>query len=129
MSLNCIFHAPAWLAKHARRFGLTSPLGFSQAPYELSVSLAQAETLLKPSRDQSPRVKPGSRVVILDEQSNEKVSFVLVPPEQSKPESGKLSFLSLLGSQLLGARLGQRVGVDILGRSLFFRVIKIDIEH
>lgn len=129
MSLNCFFHAPAWLAKHARRFGLTSPLGLARAPYELASSLARAEKLLTPARDDLPSVKPGARVLLVDEQSSEIVSFVLVSPEQSHPENGKLSYLSLLGSQLLGAQIGQRVSVSVLGQAFSFRIVGIDTEH
>ena len=50
-----------------------------------------------------------SRFAVLDPRTGESVCYTLVYPEHEAREQGKLSVLSPMGTELLGARVGERV--------------------
>lgn len=126
LTITQLTHAPAWLLRSARRFGLTNPWGVTRRPHELAQSFATTERILKQMQGNLVKAMPGKKITLFDEQLQEEVTFTLVPPEESDPGNGKLSFLSPLGSRLLGRSAGEKVEVQIFGRRDAFRIIRIE---
>lgn len=126
LSITQLIHAPTWLIRSVRQFGLTNAWGLSRPPHELAQSFAKTERVLSESQDDMVKAMPGKKITLFDEQLLEEVTFTLVPPEESDPGNGKLSFLSPLGSRLLGRSAGDQVEVHIFGRRDAFRIIRID---
>lgn len=73
-------------------------------------------------------VAPGHKVTLLDIQMKESATFTLVHPDESDLKNAKLSFLSPLGSRLIGCTLGDVVEINIFGRKETFHVIGIEHE-
>ncbi|MGB3610049.1 MAG: GreA/GreB family elongation factor [Cellvibrio sp.] len=126
MTITQLTHAPAWLLRSARQFGLTNAWGVTRRPHELAQSFARTEKILNQFKGNLVEAMPGKKITLFDEQLQEEVTFTLVPPEESDPGNGKLSFLSPLGSRLLGRNAGDLVEVQIFGRRDAFRIIRIE---
>lgn len=126
MFITQLIHAPTWLMKSARQFGLTNAWGLSRPPHELAHNFAKTERILGQLQDNLVKAMPGKKITLFDEQLLEEVTFTLVPPEESDPGNGKLSFLSPLGSRLMGRSAGDQVEVQIFGRRDAFRIIRVD---
>lgn len=126
LTITQLTHAPAWLLRSARQFGLTNAWGVTRRPYELAQSFARTEKILNQFKGNLVEAMPGKKITLFDEQLQEEVTFTLVPPEESDPGNGKLSFLSPLGSRLLGRSAGEKVEVQIFGRRDAFRIIRIE---
>ncbi|WP_286872861.1 GreA/GreB family elongation factor [Idiomarina sp. UBA4520] len=75
-------------------------------PIELSLLLERLEFSQQKSSRLLGRVTVGSSVTVRNRNTNEKITVTLVPPELADPESQLISFISPLGSSLLGLRLG-----------------------
>jgi transcription elongation GreA/GreB family factor len=71
------------------------------------------------------RARVGSQVKLLDKESLTSTWLTLAEPNNSRPEFGKISCLSLLGSELLGVVTGQEVSVSVMGRVSKFQVMSI----
>ena len=80
------------------------------APY-----LERFGTELRRSRAVLPSEVPGdvitmnSRFVLADTRHDGPVCYTLVYPEDEAPQKGRVSVLSPMGTELLGARVGERV--------------------
>ena len=86
-------------------------------PIELSLLLERLEFSQQKSSRLLGRVTVGSSVTVRNRNTNEKITVTLVPPELAEPESQLISFISPLGSSLLGLRLGD-VAVTEFGRRI-----------
>lgn len=108
-----------------REYLLTRPWGVLMNPITLSriFELIDREKATKSSLVK--QVKVGSEVKLLDRHTSTVSKIVLADPKDSNPSLGKISYLSLLGSELLGAIPGEKVSVDILGRSCDFQVLGV----
>lgn len=84
-------------------------------PIELSILLERLEFSQQSSSRLLGRITVGSAVTIKNELTKEKVTVTLVPPELAEPENQLISFISPLGSVLLGLKLGD-VAVTEFGR-------------
>src|SRR5690606_18214146 len=96
LSITQLIHAPAWLIRYARQFGLTNAWSLTSPPHELAQSFATTERILAQMIGNLVKAMPGKKITLFDEQLQEEVTFTLVPPEESDPGNGKLSFLSPL---------------------------------
>ncbi|MFT6448066.1 MAG: transcription elongation GreA/GreB family factor [Oleispira sp.] len=67
----------------------------------------------------------GSKIKLLDKQTFTSSRITLTEPDDSDPNSGKVSYLSALGSELLGSVSGQNISVDVFGRIIDFQVLSI----
>jgi len=114
------------LLLHARHFYATQPLAFSIGPLNLSAlfELVKGSSEPNPENDMNI-ITLHSQITLWDLQENQICNLTLVTPPESKPEEGRISFLSLLGSRLMGKNPGDMVSVSFLGTSMHFRVIKI----
>jgi len=96
------------------------------SPLDLAGILSRLEGLIDEPQVDTTKVAVGHKVTLIDHQLQENVSFILVSPEDSEPEQSKLSFLSPLGSALIGLSLGEKVKIPIFGREMSFQVTAIE---
>ncbi len=71
------------------------------------------------------QAKIGSKIKLLDKQTFTSTRITLTEPEDSDPHSGKVSYLSALGIELLGTVSGQNISIDVFGKSLDFQVLNV----
>lgn len=117
--------ARSWFL-HARYFYATQPWALSTEPISLSDSFEKIKTSHEfKTENHMNKVTLHSTVTLWDLQENQICDLTLVTPPESKPEKGRISFLSLLGSRLMGKASGDLVSVSFLGTAMRFRVIKI----
>jgi len=75
------------------------------------------------------RVGLGSRVVVLDVQKDERITYNLVTTEETDASKGKISTTSPIGRGLLGKEVGDIVRVQIPGGSREFEVLEFKTIH
>ncbi len=68
----------------------------------------------------------GTQVTLQDEQTKERVKYVLVGPEEADPQNGKLSIASPLGKSVLGKKPGERFMLNLPRTTVPYKVIKVD---
>jgi len=71
------------------------------------------------------QVQIGSKIKLLDKQTFTSSRITLTEPDESDPYSGKVSYLSALGTELLGTVSGQHISVDVLGKAINFQVLSV----
>src|SRR5690606_26570195 len=125
LSVKRLSHFHEWLHICARQYCLTNSWDMTAKPFELAASMEKLEFLRKKSDGHLTRVLPGRSVRLFDVENNEEVDFKLVTPDESDPENAKISFLSPLGSKLLGCVANDTVEVRIFGRKEVFHVIRV----
>ena len=67
----------------------------------------------------------GSQVTLEDEQTKERVTYLLVGPDEADPQQGKLSIASPLGKSLLGKKQGERFILTLPRASVSYRVVRV----
>lgn len=67
----------------------------------------------------------GTKVMLLDLQSNEEFEYLLVGPDEADPQNGKLSIASPLGKSLLGKKAGETFVLNLPRTIVRYRVIVI----
>jgi len=75
------------------------------------------------------RVGLGSRVVVLDLQKNEEVTFKLVTSEEADAPSGLISTTSPIGRSLLGKEIGDTVKVQSPGGVREMEIVGLTTIH
>lgn len=66
-----------------------------------------------------------SRIKLLDKQTLTYSRITLTGAEDHAPELGRVSYLSSLGSELLGSEYGQYISIDVLGKEIEFQVLSV----
>jgi len=74
----------------------------------------------------SGEVRVGSRVLLEDEQTKERFSYVLVGPDEADPQQGKLSIASPLGKSLLGKKPSEQFTLTLPRAIVRYRVVTVD---
>ncbi len=67
----------------------------------------------------------GAKVTLEDEQTKERVSYLLVGAEEADPVNGKLSIASPLGKTLLGKKQGERFTLTLPKAMVPYKVLKV----
>lgn len=67
----------------------------------------------------------GATVTLLDEQTKERVAYVLVGPEEADPVNGKLSIASPLGKSVLGKKKGDKFLLNLPKATVPYKVVKV----
>ena len=75
------------------------------------------------------RVGLGSRVVLLDVQKDEQITYNLVTSEEADAANGRISTTSPIGRGLLGKEVGDVVKVQIPGGMREFEILKFSTIH
>ncbi len=70
-------------------------------------------------------VKVGSQVTIVEDGADDEEVYTIVGAAEAKPDEGKISHLSPIGSALLGAKKGEKVRVQTPSGQISFKVKKI----
>lgn len=125
MRVNSLIQFQKWLQSCIYHYYLTSSWNLNKTPLDMAIEYARVERLLGVPADNSSLVSPGKAVTLFDVQMNEEVTITLVSPNKSDPINAKISYLSLLGSRLLGCKIGDIVEINIFGRKEIFYVIDI----
>lgn len=112
--------------RHARKFYVTRPWAMNIDPIRLADLFETAENAADHANQETTgAVKLNTQVTLLDLQENQLNDLTLVAPSESQPEQGRISFLSLLGSKLMGKSIGDLITIGFLGSTLRFKVVKI----
>jgi transcription elongation factor GreA len=67
----------------------------------------------------------GTTVTLEDEQTKERVRYLLVGPDEADPPNGKLSLASPLGKALLGKKKGERFTLTLPKALVPYRVVDL----
>lgn len=110
------------VCRRARWFYMTSRWGMNIGPLTLMSLFEKADGAGTPGKV----ISVGSRVKLLDLQEGLVRDFQVVTPQNSLPEEGRISFLSPLGTALMGAKLEDTASMSVFGRVLKFKVIKVE---
>lgn len=68
----------------------------------------------------------GTSVVLEDEQTKERFTYLLVGAEEADPSNGKLSIASPLGKTLLGKKAGDRFTLTLPRTTVPYKVVKVE---
>ncbi|MFB5945865.1 GreA/GreB family elongation factor [Albibacterium profundi] len=77
-------------------------------PMSLAYELSRAE-VVKKDKVPADRVRINSQVTIQDQQSKVKTTVTIVEPAQADMKQQKISFLTPIGSALIGFKIGDEV--------------------
>lgn len=94
----------------------------NQRLFELEKQIKQAIILRSPS-DKS-YIQLGHRVTVETNGLNQ--TYLILGPEETNPTLGIISYKSPLGTALLGRKVGDEVIVDLGGRKVVYKIIKIE---
>lgn len=112
--------------RHAREFYVTRPWAMTIDPIRLTDLFESIDGPADSSSDVDPNeITLNTQVTLWDLQENQVNNLTLVTPSESQPENGRISFLSLLGSKLMGKSKGDQVTIGFLGSTLRFKVVEI----
>jgi len=81
------------------------------------------------SKIPTDRVAYGSRVVLYDLDSEEKVTYKLVTSEESDPENGQISTVSPIGQALMGKQEGDEIKVKTPKGFRNFEIYRLKTIH
>jgi transcription elongation factor GreA len=95
-------------------------------PIKLQDIFSALERLEQRENDDVCRVSLGNKVTLLDTETEEVSSFFVVEPNTSDPKSARISYLSPLGSQLIGRKLDDFIEIRIFFRTDRFRITNIE---
>ena len=70
-------------------------------------------------------VRVGTTVTLEDQQMKERVTYVMVGPEEADPQHGKLSIASPLGKSVLGKKPGDTFLLNLPKATVPYRVLKV----
>ncbi|MDD3375016.1 MAG: transcription elongation factor GreA [Candidatus Omnitrophica bacterium] len=68
----------------------------------------------------------GATVTLIDLDTNEESVYILVSPEESNYEEGKISITSPIGKALLGRKLDDEVEIQVPAGALRYKITKIN---
>lgn len=74
----------------------------------------------------SGEARVGCQVILEDEQTKERFSYLLVGPDEADPQNGKLSIASPLGKSLLGKKKGEKFTLTLPKAVVPYRIVNIE---
>jgi len=92
---------------------------------ELDAKLMQV-TIIDGIETKDGEARVGMKVMLMDGQTKERFSYVLVGPDEADPPNGKLSIASPLGKSLLGKKKGEQFLLTLPKATVPYKVIKIE---
>ncbi|KPD20826.1 GreA/GreB family transcription elongation factor [Idiomarina abyssalis] len=95
-------------------------------PVELSILLNRLEFSESKEALIEKRIRVGASVVLRNVKTMEQVRVRLVPPELADTDNYLVSFISPLGSTLLGLRVGDIATVIVKGISIKWEVLTVN---
>ena len=91
---------------------------------ELEYKLASAD-IIDPEELPKDRVVFGSRVVLENIDTGEDVEYLLVGPDESNVNQGRISITSPLGKALIGKKPGEELTLDAPGGRRSYELVEI----
>ena len=95
---------------------------------ELQDLLSRAQ-VIDPSRLAHERVSFGSTVVLIDQESDEELSYTIVGTQESDPSRGLISIQSPMARALLGKEEGEEVTLQLPAGKKSFDIEEIKYEE
>lgn len=95
-------------------------------PVELSILLNRIEYSESKEALFEKRIRVGSSVTLRNVETKERVRVKLVPPEIAYPDDYLVSFVSPLGSALLGLRVGDIATVEVRNVPVKWEVLTVN---
>jgi transcription elongation factor GreA len=95
---------------------------------ELQDLLSRAQ-VIDPSKLAHERVSFGSTVVLIDQESDEEVSYVIVGTQESDPSKGLISIQSPMARALLGKEEGEEVTLQLPGGKKVYDIEEVKYEE
>ena len=96
----------------------------SQRLSELNAKLTNVR-LIDGLQTKAGEARLSMQVTLEDEQTKERVRYLLVGPDEADPPNGKLSIASPLGKSLLGKKQGERFTLALPKVTVPYRVIAV----
>ena len=96
----------------------------SQRLSELDAKLTNVR-LIDGLQTKAGEARLSMQVTLEDEQTKERVRYLLVGPDEADPPNGKLSIASPLGKSLLGKKQGERFTLALPKVTVPYRVIAV----
>lgn len=78
-----------------------------------------------PSKINIDKISFGTKVILINNETNEKESYTILGPWESSPEKNIISYMAPFGSALLNAKAGEKLNFTINDRNHDFTVKKI----
>jgi len=94
---------------------------------ELEGIISHAE-VIDPASLSGDRVQFGATVMLIDEETNEEVTYQIVGSEESDISKGLLPVTSPLAKALIGKNLGASVEVHTPKGTKFYEVVKVEFK-
>ncbi len=91
---------------------------------ELKTKLALAD-VIDPSKISQKRIAFGATVRVLDLETQEERTFMLVGPEEADAKNGKISISSPVGKALLNKEVGDTVTIKVPAKTLEYEILEI----
>ncbi len=114
------------LSENAEYHAAKEQQGMTEARViELENTLSRAE-IIDISKMQGDRIKFGATVTIVDEDTDEEITYQLVGDFESDAKNGKISISSPVARALMGKEVGDSAEVATPGGGRFFEILKIE---
>ena len=94
---------------------------------ELKTKIALAD-VIDPSKISQDKVAFGAKVTVVDVESDEEKTFMLVGPDEGDAKNGKISVSSPVGRALLNKTIGDVVMIKVPARTLEYEILEITFE-
>lgn len=94
---------------------------------ELKGKLSQAE-IIDPSRMNHGHVTFGASVTLMDLETDEEITYMLVGPEEADVKIGRISTSSPVGRALIGKEEGDEVRIQAPGRTVEYEILDITFK-
>lgn len=95
--------------------------------HELEAKLSKAQ-IIDPSKMNHDKVAFGAKVTLIDLDTDEEVTYMMVGPEEADVKCGRISTSSPVGKALLGKRVGDEVRIVAPARTVEYEVAGIVYE-
>lgn len=92
---------------------------------ELEAKLAKVR-IIEDEKIPSDKIYIGAVVTLKDHETNEKIQYMLVSPEEADYEENKLSIFSPVGKGLMGKASGVTVEIKVPAGMLRYTILKIE---
>ena len=92
---------------------------------ELETKLAQVR-IIENENIPHDKVYIGAIVTLMDLETDEKIKYMLVAPEESNYEENKISISSPIGKGLLGHSAGETLKIKVPAGILSYKILKIE---
>jgi transcription elongation factor GreA len=91
---------------------------------ELKTKLALAD-VIDPAKISQSKIAFGAKVKVMDLDTDEKKTFMLVGPDEADVKSGRISISSPVGRALLNKEIGDVVNIKVPAKTIEYEILEI----